>query len=48
MKTLFWVILACCIFIGLCYLGKQNDSDYQKCVAEGIHTNERCYELAYL
>lgn len=48
MKTLFWVILASIIFIGLCYIGRQNDKDYQDCVAARVHTNERCYELSYL
>lgn len=48
MKVLIWIILISLIFVGLFYIGKQNDSEYQKCVADGIHTNERCYELSYL
>lgn len=43
-----WIILAILI-VFVCYvLGQQNHNVYNDCVAKGEHTDERCYELAYM
>ena len=45
---LIYIILAVIIVAGLVIMGQQNNKVYKNCVDEGIHTNEKCYELAYL
>jgi len=45
---LFYIIVAL-VIIGLCYLmGQQNKQVYEDCVAAGVHSNDTCYEIAYL
>ena len=45
---ILWIILALLIVLGVYILGQQNHRIYNECVAEGIHTNERCQQLAYM
>ena len=47
MKAL-WLILLLFIALWLYSIGQDNDRVYNECIADGIHTNDRCYELAYM
>ena len=44
---LFIIVLGIIVISFIIILGTQNDKVYKACVDEGIHTNERCFELAY-
>jgi len=45
---IYWIIAIVITFLCLFYLKVEGDKSYQACVQKGEHTNERCYELAYL
>ena len=45
---LFYIIVALVIVGGLYLLGQQNKQVYEDCIAAGVHSDETCYEIAYL
>ena len=45
---LFYIVLAVLIIVSLVVIGYQNNSVYDECIAEGVHSNDKCYQMAYM
>lgn len=45
---LFWIIVIGLVVLGAYLVGQQNNQVYNECLKDGIHTEQRCFELAYM
>lgn len=45
---LFWIILTVLFGIGLYFLGMSNQASYEKCIADGVLSDDNCYYYSYM